>query len=135
MTHSPSDPATPPQDGLPPSDQFEKITDTLQTLIGLITPLHQLLEAQEKLGDGVTSRLEEIMESLAAISISLKHSAEGLTSLTKAETLSPALDAAMGRIAARQSDMEYRLAEIDAAVQTLMEWLGTPLPAEAAQNA
>lgn len=134
MPHSPKDPGKDIPETLLTASQFRKLSDTLETLVSLILPLHQLLEAQEGLEDGVTSRLEDIMRTLAAIAISLQASAEGLTRLTGSEALSPALEAALKQIETRQLHQNHRIAAIDQKVQMMIDWLGAPLQGEAAQN-
>lgn len=118
MTHSQTDSAADPAmpaNSLPAREQYQQIHTTLQTLIGLIMPLHQLLEAQEKLDDGITSRLKEIMEALVMVSASMQTSADNLTKLTEAETLSPILNAKLESISKQQTKTEKRLTEIDSA--------------------
>ena len=134
MPHSPEDPGRDIPETLLTASQFTKLSDTLETLVSLILPLHQLLEAQEGLEDGVTSRLEEIMRTLAVIAMSLQASAEGLTRLTGSEAWSPALEAALNKIEARQLRQNHQIAAIDQRVQMLIDWMGAPLQGEAAQN-
>lgn len=131
MAHSPNDSATSsalPQSTPAAPEQFEQINTTLQTLIGLIMPLHQLLEAQKTLDDGITSRLEDVMKALSAISINLQKSADSMSDLTKAETLSPVLHTSLSKISTRQSEMEQRLSDIEKILLTIRDWLNVPAP-------
>lgn len=128
MTQLPANSVT-----LSPS-QFEIISQTLETVVELIEPLHQLLKTKESLGDQITKRLEELMGSFATIAKNLEVSAKGLTSLIEAETLSPALMTALNRIELQQTDQNMRITTIEQSVSQLMDWLGTPLQPEVAAS-
>ena len=97
MPALPENPTTTP---LPPT-QFDRLATMLESLIGLILPLHQLLEAQEGLETSITDRLEEIMEAFGKIAASLQITAEALGRIMDRE-------AAVSGVETRLQTMETR---------------------------
>ena len=81
-----------------PPCQTDKVSEALETLIQLILPLHQLLEAQAALEEGAAQQLADIVDSLVNLTASFETVLAGLSSLMASETLSPALQAALDRI-------------------------------------
>ena len=126
MTHLPIKPTPSAADISLSMTQFETIANTLQSLIGLIMPLHQLLQFQSGLEDKASARLEEVLAMLGAISISLQSAAEAMTSATQAGTTAPVLQNMVENLVSRQNLMEGQVMRIDRNLQVLMQWLGTP---------
>ncbi|MEB3421593.1 hypothetical protein ACFSDD_24110 [Salipiger marinus] len=109
-----------------PPCQTDKVSEALETLIQLILPLHQLLEAQAALEEGAAQQLADIVDSLVNLTASFETVLAGLSSLMASETLSPALQAALDRIESRQTRQQRALTEISGQLRMLTDWLGAP---------
>lgn len=109
-----------------PTAQFDSLSKMLETLIGLILPLHQLLEAQEGLENSITERLEIIMEAFGLIAINLQSTAEALSQITDRETAISDLKSAMEGMEMQLRRQDQGIAAISQTLKGLTEWLGTP---------
>ncbi|MFN3157355.1 hypothetical protein [Marivita cryptomonadis] len=116
------------------STQDKLLTETLTTLINLVTPLHQLLEAQETLKEDTSHQLEDLMGTLGLIASSLETSAEGLTKFTQAETLVPGLMITLKKIEIQQRHQIAGMEGLKQDLQSLKHWLGAPPRTEAGQR-
>lgn len=114
--------------------QFETLTTMVETLMGLILPLHQLLEAQEGLDTTITERMETIMHSLGMIAASLQTTAEALTQFLDQETSVSSLAQAIQMIEVRLQRQALGITAIDQNMKLLIDWLGAPLPRAAGAN-
>jgi hypothetical protein len=114
--------------------QFETLTTMVETLMGLILPLHQLLEAQEELDNTITERMETIMHSLGMIAASLQTTAEALTQSQDQEASVSLLAEAMQRMEVRMQRQALGITAIDQNMKLLIDWLGAPLPPAAEPN-
>lgn len=114
--------------------QFEILTTMVAKLMGLILPLHQLLEAQEGLDTTITERMETIMHSLGMITASLQTTAEALTQSLDQEASVSSLAEAMRHMEVRMERQALGITAIDQNVKLLIDWLGAPLPRAAGAN-
>jgi hypothetical protein len=114
--------------------QFETLTTMVETLMGLILPLHQLLEAQEGLDTTITERMETIMHSLGMIAASLQTTAEALAQNLDQETSVSSLAEALQKMEVRLQRQALGITAIDQNMKLLIDWLGTPLPRAAEPN-
>jgi hypothetical protein len=114
-----------------PKVQFDTLSKMLQTLIGLILPLHQLLEAQEGLENTITDRLEEIMESFGTIAASLQITAEALGQILDQEATVSSMAKAMQKMELGLQRQDLGISAIDQNLQLLIDWLGAPPRREA----
>lgn len=114
--------------------QFETLTTMVETLMGLILPLHQLLEAQEGLDTTITERMETIMHSLGMIAASLQTTAEALAQNLDQETSMSSLAEALQKMEVRLQRQALEITAIDQNMKLLIDWLGTPLPRAAEPN-
>jgi AcrR family transcriptional regulator len=117
-----------------PKVQFDTLSKMLQTLIGLILPLHQLLEAQEGLENTITDRLEEIMESFGTIAASLQITAEALGQILDQEATVSSMAKAMQKMELGLQRQDLGISAIDQNLQLLIDWLGAPPRREAEPN-
>ena len=117
-----------------PKVQFDTLSKMLQTLIGLILPLHQLLEAQEGLENTITDRLEEIMESFGTIAASLQITAEALGQILDQEATVSSMAKAMQKMQLGLQRQDLGISAIDQNLQLLIDWLGAPPRREAEPN-
>jgi mevalonate kinase len=114
--------------------QFETLTTMVETLMGLILPLHQLLEAQEGLDGTITGRMETIMHSLGTIAASLQTTAEALTQSLDQEASVSSLAQAIQKMEVRLQRQALGITAIDQNMKLLIDWLGAPLPRAAGAN-
>lgn len=114
--------------------QFETLTTMVETLMGLILPLHQLLEAQEGLDTTITERMETIMHSLGMIAASLQTTAEALTQFLDQEASVSSLAQAIQKMEVRLQRQALGITAIDQNMKLLIDWLGAPLPRAAGAN-
>lgn len=114
--------------------QFETLTTMVETLMGLILPLHQLLQAQEGLDTTITGRMEAIMHSLGMIAASLQTTAEALTQNLDQEASVSSLAQAMQKMEVRMQRQALGITAIDQNMRLLIDWLGAPLPRAAEPN-
>lgn len=114
--------------------QFETLTTMVETLMGLILPLHQLLEAQEGLDTTITERMETIMHSLGMIAASLQTTTEALAQNLDQETSVSSLAEALQKMEVRLQRQALGITAIDQNMKLLIDWLGTPLPRAAEPN-
>lgn len=128
MPALPENPTTTP---LPPA-QFDKLATMLESLIGLILPLHQLLEAQEGLETSITDRLEEIMEAFGKIAASLQITAEALGRIMDREAAVSGVETRLQTMETRQHQQNLGILAIQQHLQMLIDWLGAP-PRSAAE--
>lgn len=118
---------------LPPA-QFDKLATMLESLIGLILPLHQLLEAQEGLETSITDRLKEIMEAFGKIAASLQTTAEALGQIADREASVASMEKAFQRMELRLQRQDQNIAVIAQNMQLLIDWLGGSPLTEAGPN-
>ena len=130
MSALPADPTTAP----PPQAQFDRIATMLESLIGLILPLHQLLEAQEGLETSITDRLEEIMEAFGKIAASLQITAEALGHIADREASVASMETALRRMELRLQRQDQGIEAIVQNVQLLIDWLGASPLGEVGPN-
>lgn len=128
MPALPANPATPPR----PQTRFDTLSKMLETLIGLILPLHQLLEAQEGLETAISDRLEEIMEAFRAIAASLQTTAEALGRMMEQEAAVSGMEKCLHTMEMRLRRQDLGIAAIDQKLQLLIDWIGA-LPLSAAE--
>jgi len=114
--------------------QFETLTTMVETLMGLILPLHQLLEAQEGLDTTITERMETIMHSLGMIAASLQTTTEALAQNLDQETSVSSLAEALQKMEVRLQRQALEITSIDQNMKLLIDWLGAPLPPAAEPN-
>lgn len=114
--------------------QFETLTTMVETLMGLILPLHQLLEAQEGLDTTITERMKTIMHSLGMIAASLQTTAEALTQSLDQEASVSSLAQAIQKMEVRLQRQALGITAIDQNMKLLIDWLGAPLPRAAGAN-
>jgi len=114
--------------------QFETLTTMVETLMGLILPLHQLLEAQEELDTTITERMETIMHSLGMIAASLQTTAEALAQSLDQEASMSSLAEVLQKMEVRLQQQALDITAIDQNMKLLIDWLGTPLPPAAEPN-
>lgn len=114
--------------------QFETLTTMVERLMGLILPLHQLLEAQEGLDNTLTERMETIMLSLGMIAASLQTTAEALTQSLDQETSVSSLAQAIQKMEVRLQRQALGITTINQNMKLLIDWLGAPLPRAAELN-
>ena len=127
----PALPATPAKTPLPQA-QFDTLSKMLESLIGLILPLHQLLEAQEGLETSITDRLEEIMEAFGKIAASLQITAEALGRIMDREAAVSGVETRLQTMETRQHQQNLGILAIQQHLQMLIDWLGAP-PRSAAE--
>lgn len=130
MPALPENPTTTP---LPPT-QFDRLATMLESLIGLILPLHQLLEAQEGLETSITDRLEEIMQAFGKIAASLQTTAEALGHIADREATTATMETALQKMELRLQRQDQGIAAIAQNVQLLIDWLGGSPLGEAGPN-
>lgn len=118
---------------LPPA-QFDKLATMLESLIGLILPLHQLLEAQEGLETSITDRLEEIMEAFGKIAANLQTTAEALGQFVDREVSVASMEKALQRMELRLQRQDQNIAAVAQNMQMLIDWLGGSPLTEAGPN-
>lgn len=128
MPALPANPATTPL----PQAQFDTLSKMLESLIGLILPLHQLLEAQEGLETSITDRLEEIMEAFGKIAASLQITAEALGRIMDREAAVSGVETRLQTMETRQHQQNLGILAIQQHLQMLIDWLGAP-PRSAAE--
>jgi actin-related protein len=109
-------------------------TTMLESLIGLILPLHQLLEAQEGLETLITDRLEEIMEAFGKIAASLQTTAEALGQIADREASAASMEKAFQRMELRLQRQDQNITVIAQNMQLLIDWLGGSPLTEAGPN-
>lgn len=114
--------------------QFETLSTMVEKLVGLILPLHQLLEAQEGLDGTITGRMEAIMHSLGMIAASLQKTAEALTQSLDQEASVSSLAQAIQKMEVRLQRQALGITAIDQNMKLLIDWLGAPLPRAAGPN-
>ena len=114
--------------------QFDALSTMVEKLVGLILPLHQLLEAQEGLDGTITGRMEAIMHSLGTIAASLQTTAEALTQSLDQEASVSSLAEAMQKMEVRMQRQALGITAIDQNMRLLIDWLGAPLPQAAGPN-
>jgi hypothetical protein len=114
--------------------QFDALLAMVEKLVGLIMPLHQLLEAQEGLDNTITERMETIMHSLGMIAASLQTTAEALTQTLDQEASVSSLAEAIQRMEVRLQRQALGITAIDQNMKLLIDWLGAPLPRAAEPN-
>lgn len=114
--------------------QFDALSTMVEKLVGLILPLHQLLEAQEGLDGTITGRMEAIMQSLGTIAASLQTTAEALTQNLDQEASVSSLAEAMQKMEVRMQRQALGITAIDQNMRLLIDWLGAPLPRAAGPN-
>lgn len=114
--------------------QFETLTTMVETLMGLIMPLHQLLQAQEVLDTTITERMETIMHSLGMIAASLQTTAKALAQNLDQETSVPSLAEVLQKMEVRLQRQALDITAIDQNMKLLIGWLGAPLPPAAEPN-
>lgn len=114
--------------------QFDALSTMVEKLVGLILPLHQLLEAQEGLDGTITGRMEAIMHSLGTIAASLQTTAEALTQNLDQEASVSSLAEAMQKMEVRMQRQALGITAIDQNMRLLIDWLGAPLPRAAGPN-
>lgn len=130
MPALPADPTTAPL----PQAQFDRLATMLESLIGLILPLHQLLEAQEGLETSITDRLEQVMQSFGKIAASLQTTAEALGHLADREVSTASMEKALQKVERRLQRQEVGIAAMAQHLQLLIDWLGGSPLAEAGPN-
>lgn len=130
MPALPADPTTAPL----PQAQFDTLSKMLESLIGLILPLHQLLEAQEGLETSITDRLEEIMEAFGKIAASLQTTAEALSHLADREASTASMEKALQKMDLRLQRQDLGIAAIEQNLRLLIDWLGASPLAEVEPN-
>ena len=130
MPALPENPTTTP---LPPA-QFDKLATMLESLIGLILPLHQLLEAQEGLETSITDRLEEIMEAFGKIAANLQTTAEALGQFVDREASAASMEKAFQRMELRLQRQDQNIAAVAQNMEMLIDWLGGSPLTEAGPN-
>ena len=128
MPALPENPTTTPL----PTTQFDRLATMLESLIGLILPLHQLLEAQEGLETSITDRLEEIMEAFGKIAASLQITAEALGRIMDREAAVSGVETRLQTMETRQHQQNLGILAIQQHLQMLIDWLGAP-PRSAAE--
>ena len=114
--------------------QFDALLAMVEKLVGLILPLHQLLEAQEGLDNTIKERMETIMHSLGMIAASLQTTAEALTQTLDQEASVSSLAEAIQRMEVRLQRQALCITAIDQNMKLLIDWLGAPLPQAAEAN-
>ena len=129
----PALPANPAKTPLPQA-QFDRLATMLESLIGLILPLHQLLEAQEGLETSITDRLEEIMEAFGKIAASLQITAEALGHIADREASVASMETALRRMELRLQRQDQGIEAIVQNVQLLIDWLGASPLGEVGPN-
>lgn len=130
MPALPENPTTTP---LPPA-QFDRLATMLESLIGLILPLHQLLEAQEGLETSITDRLEEIMEAFGKIAANLQTTAEALGQFVDREASVASMEKALQRMELRLQRQDQNIAAVAQNMEMLIDWLGGSPLTEAGPN-
>lgn len=114
--------------------QFDALSTMLERLMGLILPLHQLLEAQEGLDNTLTERMEAMMHSLGTIAASLQTTAEAMSQMLDQEASVSILAEAMRQMEVRMRQQALGITAIDQNMKLLIDWLGAPLPRAAGPN-
>jgi hypothetical protein len=114
--------------------QFDALSTMVEKLVGLILPLHQLLEAQEGLDGTITGRMEAIMQSLGVIAASLQTTAESLTQNLDQEASVSSLAQAIQKMEVLMQRQALGITAIDQNMRLLIDWLGAPLPRAAGAN-
>ena len=114
--------------------QFDALSTMVEKLVGLILPLHQLLEAQEGLDGTITGRMEAIMQSLGVIAASLQTTAESLTQNLDQEASVSSLAQAIQKMEVLMQRQALGITAIDQNMRLLIDWLGAPLPRAAGPN-
>jgi AcrR family transcriptional regulator len=114
--------------------QFDTLSTMLEKLMGLILPLHQLLEAQEGLDNTITERLESIMQSFGTIAASLQTTAEALAQTLDQETSVSSMAEALQKMELRLQQQALGITSVDRSLKQLIDWLGVPLPREVGRN-
>jgi len=129
MTHSSDTPSiSKPDEPLTPT-QFETLDKVLKALVSLIMPLHQLLEAQSRVDDDVTARLEQVIEALAAISASLRTAATMLNEAKLSEAdYFQRIEKQLARLVEHQIGRDARMQNIESRLEMLIGWLGARPP-------
>lgn len=129
MTHSSDTPSiSKPDEPLTPT-QFETLDKALKALVSLIMPLHQLLEAQSRVDDDVTARLEQVIEALAAISASLRTAATMLNEAKLSEAdYFQRIEKQLARLVEHQIGRDARMQNIESRLEMLIGWLGARPP-------
>ena len=128
---------TPPVPELPSSQvplaksEIDKIHAVLQSIMDLVWPLHQLLAAVEGKDDGMTGRLEEILNALARIAGTMQAATKALTRLVETNGLALTAPETLSSIAAQQLEQGRDITEIRDRLNLLIDWLGAQLPPEA----
>jgi hypothetical protein len=130
MPALPENPTTTP---LPPA-QFDRLATMLESLIGLILPLHQLLEAQEGLETSITDRLEEIMEAFGKIAANLQTTAEALGQFVDREASVASMEKALQKMDLRLQRQDQNIAAVAQNMEMLIDWLGGSPLTEAGPN-
>ncbi|WP_284262445.1 hypothetical protein [Roseicyclus amphidinii] len=107
-----------------PTDQhLKEIAETLKRVMDMILPLHQLLEAQEGLDTGVSQRLEDILENLAAIAKSMKSSSDALAALTESADRTQ-MEADIRTLIKLQENQARQISLLNGRMELMMNWLG-----------
>lgn len=130
MPALPENPTTTPL----PTTQFDRLATMLESLIGLILPLHQLLEAQEGLETSITDRLEEIMEAFGKIAACLQTTAEALGRIVDREASVASMEKALQRMDLRLQRQDQNIAAVAQNMQMLIDWLGASPLGEVGPN-
>jgi len=101
-----------------------EIASKLDQILHAILPLHELLQAQEELDEGLTLRLKEMLEKLSMIANHLQLSSEALNRLAHTEHLPPAQNKVFNALNARLDHLDGRITAVQGDLQILMSWLG-----------
>lgn len=131
MTRSPDKPNSSKPDAPLTQAQFETLDTALKALVGLIMPLHQLLESHGGAEDEVTARLEQVIEALAAISTSLRTSATALHDMQVSRADFQRMEKQLARLADHHTGLDARLEGMEARLEMLIDWLGGAPPRQA----
>ncbi len=128
MTHLPTKPGTSKHNAPLTQAQFETINTMLRTLVGLIMPLHKLLESYGGLEDEVADRIEQVIEALAAISTSLRTSATALSNMKTSQADFRRMEKRLATLTGHQTGLGTRLESMEKQLEMLVDWLGARPP-------
>ncbi|MEP1832164.1 MAG: hypothetical protein ABJL57_00615 [Hyphomonas sp.] len=131
MTHLSSKPSPSKQDAPLTQAQFETLEKALEALVGLIIPLHKLLESHGEMEDEVSERLEHLIEALAMISSSLRTSATMLSDMKSSQADLRRIEKHLAILPNHQRVLDTRLEGVEAKLEMLIDWLGARPPRQA----